>query len=569
MKKITTIGILSILILSVFSIFLPFKNCKAAETNILYVGGIGNANFSKIQEAINASSPGNIVYVYNGKYSENIVINKSISLIGEDRNNTIIDGNGYGDIISISADNANVTGFTIQNSGINKWMDAGIDVESNYTGLYRNFIKNCSNGITLDNSSTTEIINNALFSCGISIWGDTLSQWNSHNINNNFVNNKPIYYFKNIQSISVPSDAGQVILANCSHCLIQNLIIFDSDVGIQLGFSLYNNISSNDITNVSWGSLYLFKSTNNTLYNNTFLNSEHVEIMLNELCTDNTISYNTIINATCPGPGLDLINSNKNIVEKNIFKNNKCSGILLIHSNENIIQENNFTDNCRGIRLKDNSSKNVILKNDFLNNYEGIFIEYSIENEINNNFFTSSGLYILGSSIDQWNSHTIENNSLNGKTIYYYKNRQDNITVPYSAGQVILANCSRFLIQNLTITNVTVGIQLGFSSDNTITSNNIANSYYGICLWDYSNNNTVYRNTLVNNEFGIHPARSLNNSYYDNVFEGNHVNIRGEYTVPTLNQSHLEFFIILLIEVLTLCIVALIFFWKRKKQVKM
>ena len=65
-----------------------------AKGDTLYVGGSGEGNYSKIQDAIDNSSNGDTVYVYNGIYYEFILINKQITLRGEDKNNTIIEGSG-------------------------------------------------------------------------------------------------------------------------------------------------------------------------------------------------------------------------------------------------------------------------------------------------------------------------------------------------------------------------------------------------------------------------------------------------------------------------------------------
>jgi len=58
----------------------------------LFVGGTGPLNYTSIQDAINDVSAEGYVMVYAGVYYENIIIDKNIILIGEDRNNTIIDG---------------------------------------------------------------------------------------------------------------------------------------------------------------------------------------------------------------------------------------------------------------------------------------------------------------------------------------------------------------------------------------------------------------------------------------------------------------------------------------------
>ena len=72
--------------------------------------------YQYIQDAINVSSDGNIIFVFNGTYYEKILVNRSVNLIGETRNNTIIDGNGSGDVVNITADWVSISEFAIQNS---------------------------------------------------------------------------------------------------------------------------------------------------------------------------------------------------------------------------------------------------------------------------------------------------------------------------------------------------------------------------------------------------------------------------------------------------------------------
>jgi len=49
--------------------------------------------YPTIQAAINAASAGDTIYVRNGTYYENVVVNKTISLIGENKNTTVVDRN--------------------------------------------------------------------------------------------------------------------------------------------------------------------------------------------------------------------------------------------------------------------------------------------------------------------------------------------------------------------------------------------------------------------------------------------------------------------------------------------
>ena len=73
--------------------------------NTLYVGGSGEGNYTKIQHAIDDASDGGTVFVYDDSspYNENLNVDKSINLIGEDRNTTIIN-TSYSYLVIVSAD---------------------------------------------------------------------------------------------------------------------------------------------------------------------------------------------------------------------------------------------------------------------------------------------------------------------------------------------------------------------------------------------------------------------------------------------------------------------------------
>ena len=62
------------------------------DGNTLYVGGSGANNYTKIQNAINDAIDGDTVFVYNGIYDGGIIVNKSIILQGENREDTFING---------------------------------------------------------------------------------------------------------------------------------------------------------------------------------------------------------------------------------------------------------------------------------------------------------------------------------------------------------------------------------------------------------------------------------------------------------------------------------------------
>ena len=128
-----------------------------------------------------------------------------------------------------------------------------------------------------------------------------------------------------------------------------------------------------------------------------------------------------------------------------------------------------------------------------------------------------NSILINGTHLYNWNSHTIINNTLNNKSIYYWKNKTNDI-MPSGASQIILANCTGITIQNQNINNCSIGILLGFSSYSTIKNNTISNnSEYGIYLSSNSNYNTLYHNNFIENNKSSGDAGSEQEYFADAV----------------------------------------------------
>ncbi|MGD2066349.1 MAG: NosD domain-containing protein [Candidatus Bathyarchaeota archaeon] len=116
-------------------------------------------NYTSIQSAINAPETLNdhTILVDSGTYHENVEITKSITLTGEDSNNTIIDGGGVSSVVYVEGVNGvAISGFTIKNG------EDGIDLNgSDDVIVSGNSVTNNSFGISITDSSGDVIYHNS------------------------------------------------------------------------------------------------------------------------------------------------------------------------------------------------------------------------------------------------------------------------------------------------------------------------------------------------------------------------------------------------------------------------
>jgi parallel beta-helix repeat protein len=202
----------------------------------LYVGGSGPGDYTKIQDAIDNATDGDTVFVFDDSspYIENIVINTSISLLGEEKNTTIIDGAYKGNDVNITADNVTIHGFTIKNGN-----DSGIYLSSNNNRIMDNIISDNVWGITNVDFGNLSIPESSRY--------------------NTIINNRII------------GNGGGIYFVGESNTTISGNIISQAVFGITLMDVINNNISFNVISenNIDLGvGVFIFGSYNTTIYRN-------------------------------------------------------------------------------------------------------------------------------------------------------------------------------------------------------------------------------------------------------------------------------------------------------------
>jgi parallel beta-helix repeat protein len=237
------------------SLFSQDGSCEQYEGSQIYVNSLGNGNFSTIQAGIDAASKGDIIFVNNGTYYENIVIDKSIKLIGNNKHNTVIDGRGAGNVLKINAENAIIKNFTIRNSGT-IFPNAGINLSSNYNTIEENIIINNLYGMTLYESSYNKIKENLIQeneNCGIYLSNSSHNLILYNMIHNQFYNGIGIYDSSDNNTIKNNT------LTNNGFC------------GINIRISSHTTIISNNISNNNIG--IHIPASKNIIDNNYFSNN--------------------------------------------------------------------------------------------------------------------------------------------------------------------------------------------------------------------------------------------------------------------------------------------------------
>ena len=333
-EKKTVSGImLTLLLIGMLTLAFNIQPVKA-EPRTWIVDDDGPADFHTIQEAINAASDNDTIFVKSGKYYENLVINKKVALFGESKDTTEIEGvvlsPVWESVISIRVDDVEMANFTVTNGGHGIYLGAKRSIVTDCV-VYENHF-----GLTISSSSQNLLRRNQLFNNSYNLL--VLGGWSINDFmqdidTSNFVNGKPVYYLVNEDNLSInPTtfpNIGYLGVINSTNVQIANLSLSRNGDGLLIAFSpdtLVENVEA--IHN--YHGISLMCSPRTTV----------------KCCN---FSYNDL--------GIFLYYSDDvNIKENNISHNDE--GIFLMCSNYDVIYHNNFVENYRYYQARVDQSYN-------------------------------------------------------------------------------------------------------------------------------------------------------------------------------------------------------------------
>ena len=538
----------------------------------LFVGGGGAGNYSSIQAAIDDSSVGDTIFIYDDSspYFENIFVYKTINIIGENMDTTVINGNNVGDVITITKDSVKINYVTVTNSGSGP-EDAGIEVVgvqhpriknvkclSNSIGIFLNgadggyieyntFSSNslyggylldsaynifdyneCNDndiGILLDSSDNNlirynECDNNNIAGIeGINDCDGFTLNWNVCKNNNYGIHFSSCYYITLAYNECNDSDIG-FFIEDGYELTIQNNNGYNN---VNYGFYFYNVtdsvIENSDFQGNNYG-LYVSSSDNIDILSNNFLNGNYGIYL--DTSTDNDMNGNDFSGNSY---GIYLDNSDFNSFEYNDCINSVQYGVYLISSTYNLIAFTNCTNSNNGIHAE-SSQNNNIFNSICTNGVNGVFVSNSDNCNVWDNICLNNGngIYIeYSENVDLHNNICSDNTNgifVIDAAFYDVDNNICNNNVEQgiffsSSNNIIIDNC------NCMNNNININVDGGFN--NSFSMNTCSNGSYGIIF--SCQNTLLYLNNCLNNNIGIYTTSSDDLTVLENNCSGNNYGI--------------------------------------------
>jgi parallel beta-helix repeat protein len=525
----------------------------------------GFANYQNIQQAVNAASNGDTIYLKPGEYREEVVLNKSLSLmplIGE-TGPIVLKGDGLEAGITITADGCSLQGITIED-----FSGPAIYIQSNKNTIKENVLKKSNPAILVrgcnenviakntmadsqgavaiwENATNNAVLENDISGCNVSIvireatenkiagnkisdayWGLWLDHAEGCQIESNDIQSKRYGMWilnSSIDTISqnrvrIRSSAGDITqginIANASEIALVGNEIDDATFGLIIASSMENEIRDNAIMRCT-NALYANNANLLEIKNNSILTTECGIMMQNS--SRNSMNSNEIKDGTV---GLEMDQSRNSNFSENQISGITDTAIQISSCAESIISSNLIANSSKGIILLD-SSGNRLSANDFRNVEWGLYTESETKQGFNNSIDESNVVdshpivYLFGSLGGQ-----IQDRDLAHLTLAYC----ENVTVKNND----ITNDALFLFDSknnrIVENNITerFGMRLMNSNGNEISGNRlIGNKFSGMFLYASDSNQIAGNNASKNSQNGISLLSCSENAIHGNTVDGN------------------------------------------------
>lgn len=240
-------------------------------------------DYPTISEAVASASPGDVVFVRNGLYYENVLIDKALLLKGEDSQNTVVIGEGNinsGNVFALAASNVTVEGFTIRSIDYSstKQYANGVSIKGDNCTVRGNNILNNFWGVLCPIQSYTLITENNITENhkeGIRFYGGSFNTISENFIAENEASGIAIEGYSNVISgNTIKNNTRGIGLGSSYSVVFANLISQNSESSMYFVGS-NNTVAANLVSDSQWGIYfppYFAAPNGNKFFHNNFVN---------------------------------------------------------------------------------------------------------------------------------------------------------------------------------------------------------------------------------------------------------------------------------------------------------
>lgn len=471
--------------------YIHYYDLPDISSKIIYVPD----DYSTIQEAVDAANAGDTIIVRDGTYNENVDVNKeNITIKSENgADSTIVRALNPGEyMFEIVANHVSLSGFTLRDADIGRPHTSrdgtGIYLMGVGCSIFHNKITNNKLGIDLDGSENN-ITDNEVWDnkwIGIKLTGTENSMTGNEIWDN---------------------DHG-IVLGELEDSRIRDNKIRGNIKALWLYNSHNNQISTNTISDNVEGMIFTWNNTSNEIFDNTF--------------TNNGISFDSFVSSYQQTVNNNKVNGKPLVYlqDTSHYKVENAGQVILVNCTAIIVEDLELSNTDVGIQIL-NTNDCTITNNSISGCPLGINLVSSVNNKIIKNKISECrrSLHVggttyyfggIGISLFSSDKNIVADNEDSRDGAYA-------IDIYGSRENIIRSNY------------VPYGMDLCYSSNNTIYFNDCVGFFSYITTW-YSNNNIIYLNN-----FNFSPVENSSNTWnspeqMNYIFNGNlHIDFLGNY----------------------------------------
>ncbi len=248
-----------------------------------------NGQFKTIQQAVDAANSGDTVRVAPGTYTENVVVNKPLTITAASTRPTVRAADASKDVFLLTSSGVRIDGLTLSGGA------SGVQLQNTSKCVVTNIIaRDNVRAVYLSHSAENEISNSNLAGNGYGVYGDYAS---SNTISTN---------------VATGEKGNGIALGD----------------GIFLNYGDSNTITRNNLSaNYVFG-ISLYHSLRNIISNNTISDNDRIGVRFGPASNDNILTFNTI--------------ARNSLIAQPVAQDFPASGILIVSATGNRIYLNSF-----------------------------------------------------------------------------------------------------------------------------------------------------------------------------------------------------------------------------------